>query len=397
MSTNRKRAVPGVEVRHARGCPADGGGDGACRCTPTYRAWAWDHNSGKKVRKIFPTLSAAKQWRADAIGDVRRGKLRAAPAVTLRQAADAWLAGARDGTIRNRSGDCYKPGPLREYDRALKNRILPDLGGRRISDITRDDLQDLADRLLAEGLDPSTIRNTLMPLRAIFRRLAGRSDSGVGVNPTTGIELPAVRGRRERIATPTEAARLLDALPEPERALWATAMYGGLRRGELQALRVEDVDLAAGVIRVERSWDVKAGPVEPKSRAGRRSVPIAAVLRDYLVGHKLRLGRSEGLFFGRSAGAAFNSSTAVARAKRAWTAAGLEPIGLHELRHSYASLMIDAGVNAKALSTFMGHSSITITLDRYGHLFPGSETEAAALLDAYLERANTAARIAQLA
>jgi integrase len=64
----------------------------------------------------------------------------------------------------------------------------------------------------------------------------------------------------------------------------------------------------------------------------------------------------------------------------------LQPIGLHEARHTYASLMIAAGVNAKALSTFMGHASITVTLDRYGHLFPGSEDEAAGMLDAYLER-----------
>ncbi len=58
--------------------------------------------------------------------------------------------------------------------------------------------------------------------------------------------------------------------------------------------------------------------------------------------------------------------------------------------------MIAAGVNAKALSAFMGHASIVLTLDRYGHLFPGSEDEAAGLLDAYLERSNTAARLAQL-
>ena len=70
--------------------------------------------------------------------------------------------------------------------------------------------------------------------------------------------------------------------------------------------------------------------------------------------------------------------------------------GPHECRHTFASLMIAAGVNAKALSTFMGHASITITLDRYGHLFPGSEDEAAGLLDAYLVRANTQARLAAL-
>ncbi len=62
----------------------------------------------------------------------------------------------------------------------------------------------------------------------------------------------------------------------------------------------------------------------------------------------------------------------------------LAPIGLHECRHTFASLMIAAGVNAKALSTYIGHSSIQITLDRYGHLMPGNEQEAAKLLDRYL-------------
>ena len=76
-------------------------------------------------------------------------------------------------------------------------------------------------------------------------------------------------------------------------------------------------------------------------------------------------------------------------AAQEWVRAGagaLEPITLHECRHTFASLMISAGVNAKALSTYLGHSSITITLDRYGHLMPGNEGEAATLLDAYLAR-----------
>jgi integrase len=74
--------------------------------------------------------------------------------------------------------------------------------------------------------------------------------------------------------------------------------------------------------------------------------------------------------------------------------AGFEAIALHECRHTFASLMIAAGVNAKALSTYMGHASVTITLDRYGHLMPGNEDAAAALLDAYLARADTRARVA---
>ena len=149
--------------------------------------------------------------------------MRAPSQLTLREAAEAWLVGAREGTIRNRSGDRYKPSVVRR----LRDRAAAASAARarrpKLSEIRRADVQDFADRLLARGEDPSTIRNTLMPLRAIFRRAVARGD--VAVNPTTGLELPAVRGRRDRIASPEEAARLLDALPERDRAMWATALY----------------------------------------------------------------------------------------------------------------------------------------------------------------------------
>ena len=119
---------------------------------------------------------------------------------------------------------------------------------------------------------------------------------------------------------------------------------------------------------------------------GVRTVPIARALRLHLVEHQLARGQRGGLLFGRSNGKPFSNQAVSQRARRTWKAAGLEPIGLHDCRHTFASLMIAAGVNAKSLSVYMGHSSVTITLDRYGHLFPGSEDEAAGLLDAYLER-----------
>jgi integrase len=149
------------------------------------------------------------------------------------------------------------------------------------------------------------------------------------------------------------------------------------------------------VIHVRRSWDQKAGEIAPKSRAGTRRVPIPARLRDELVEHRMS-GNGEGLVFGRVDGSPFNPSTVAARADRAWTAAGLASLGLHEARHTFASLMIAAGVNAKALSSYMGHANIAVTFDRYGHLMPGNESEAAGMLDAYLDRADTAARLAQL-
>lgn len=163
-------------------------------------------------------------------------------------------------------------------------------------------------------------------------------------------------------------------------------MYAGLRRGELQALRWADVDAEARVIRVRRSWDREAGELQPKSAAGVRNVPIPAVLTEHLV--PPQDANKNDLVFGRAPGRPFEPWTVNNRARKAWQAAGHQQITLHECRHTYASLMIAAGVNAKALQTFMGHASITITLDRYGKLFPGSENDAAVLLNAYLEQAN---------
>jgi integrase len=172
-------------------------------------------------------------------------------------------------------------------------------------------------------------------------------------------------------------------------------MFGGLRRGELMALRIEDVELGAGVVHVRRGWDVVAGEIATKSGKDRR-VPISAMLRDYLDEHLLGLAWEDGLVFGSTALSPFPLTSTNRRATKAWEKAKLAPITLHECGHTFASLMIAAGVNAKALSTYMGHAAISITLDRYGHLMPGNEAEAAGMLDAYLERADTSARLAQL-
>jgi integrase len=238
-----------------------------------------------------------------------------------------------------------------------------------------------------------TIEATIVPVRAIYRRALSRPETGITVNPTTGLELPAAGGGRDRIAPPEECAKLLEALPAKDRPLWATAMYAGLRRGELMALLVEDIDLGAGVIHVRRGWDRYAGEITPKS-GKERKVPIAVVLRDHLDEHLLGLSWQDGLVFGISAVSPFVIPTMIYQADRTWKKAGLQRITLHECRHTFASLMIAAGVNAKALSTYMGHATISIILDRYGHLMPGNETEAAMMLDAYLARAAEGERCA---
>lgn len=395
--TTTRKSPEGITIRHTRSCATQDDAAAECDCKPTFQAHVFDKRSvdpktgtrGKRIRKTFPTISAARQWRQDSVPEIRRGTMRASTPTTIREAWEAWLAGAKDGTVRTRSGDPFKPSALRGYEASMRLRVLDDLGATKLGDLSRVGLQDLVDRMLAKGLDASTIRNTLMPLRAIYRRAMSRGE--VSLNPTSGLTLPAVRGTRDRIASPVEATKLLDALAEEDRPLWACALYAGLRLGELQALRPEDIDLQAGVIHVRRSWDKVAGPIAPKSRAGLRKVPIVAALRGHLAAHKLRRGAEAGLTFGDGE-RPFNRDAVVARAEKAWKEAKLSPIGLHEARHTCASIFIGAGVNLKALSSYLGHASITITLDRYGHLMPGNEDEAVGLVDAYLDRAATASR-----
>jgi integrase len=343
----------------------------------------WSQRDKKPIRKTFPTVTDALAWRQEAQVALRRGTMRAPTATTLAEAAEEWLPAAETCVVRTRSGDPYKPSALRSYRQALRNKILPKLGHLRLSAVTRNHLQDLVDDLLAEGNAASTIRNAILPVRAIYRRATDGDQ--VAINPTLKLRLPAVRGKRERTARVDEAAALLSALPDQDRALWATALYAGLRRGELQALDWADIDLDNNLINVVRAWDQKAGPISPKSRAGERRVPIPKTLRQHLLTHRLRQGHAHsGFVFANSHGRPFDPGTILARARKAWRIAAMQPITLHECRHTYAAFMIAAGINAKALSTYMGHTSITVTLDRYGHLLPGNEHQAATALDRWL-------------
>jgi integrase len=386
MRTHRRSRHPGIVVRHQGKCSIARGGE-RCTCRPTYQASVWIARDAKRVKRHFAKVAEAKAWRSDAQRAIRRGEMKAPKRITLDAFAEEWLAGIKDGTIRSRSRRPYKPSTVRGYERSLRQRVLPRLGHLRIADVRQHDVQDLADRLLADGLSPSAVANQLDPLRSIFRR--ARQRGLVVVNPTTLLDLEAPQRRRKvRIVSPAEGRRMLEALPPGERALWATALYGGLRRGELRALRWSDVDLGRSEIRVERSWDQEEGPIDPKSETSTRTVPLLAILRDYLDQCKLATGRDEDeLVFGRTSSEAFVPSTVRSRAIAAWTEAGIEPIKLHDCRHSFASTLIESGIaNAKAIQEAMGHASITMTYDLYGHMLPGSRDEVRERADAYLER-----------
>lgn len=371
-----------IKKRHSRNCPAKRGK--RCSCKGGYRAEVYSPSDKKKIRKTFSLKGEAQTWAAEVKRGVDLGTLRAPTKRTLDEAAAAWLAGVEAGTIRNRSGNRYKPATLRGYRQALEDHVLPLLGGRKMNAVTTADLQALVDRWSAEVQSPSTIRNSIKPLQAIYRR--ARAREGLAVNPTRDLELPAPSPKEVEIVAPEVAAQLLDMLPVEDRTLWATALYAGLRYGELRALRWSAVDLAGGAIRVTESWDPKEGAIAPKTKNSQRTTPLPGLLRDSLMEHRIATGEPpvDALVFGDDSGKPFQATTIYRRADRAWGVQTLGRLRLHQARHTYASFMIAAGVNAKALSAFMGHSSIKVTFDLYGHLMPGTEAEAAALLDRYL-------------
>ena len=374
-------AAAGIDVRHRKHCttPRE---DGRC-CTAAWQAYVYDKRAGKLIRRTFPSKTAARQWRQDALVALRRGEFSQPTGQTVGDAMTGLLAGMRDGMVLDRSGRRYRPATIRSYTQAWTTYLEPTLAPLLLAEVRRADVQRLVDRMHADGLSGSTIRNKLDPLRVVYRRAL--EDEKVIRNPTSHLRLPQNTAKARRVVDLELAEQLLDALPDGQRALWVVALYGGLRVGELRALRWDHVDFDAGVIRVGHGWDDAEGAQDTKTAAGVRAVPIAGRVRSELVRHKLATGRSDAdLVFGRTAQDAFVRSTIRAHANRAWEAAGLEPLTPHEARHTAASYFAKAGVSVTEAQEALGHADSRTTADIYQHALPGWQQQATAKLDAFI-------------
>ena len=396
-----RKATPGVLYIHSRECDDHDRCAKTCNPSPTpWQAWVFDSKyvdangkRGKKIRQRFATHAAAKGWRADATRDVRHQLIRATDRATtqrtLREEVSEWLAGAEAGEILNKREEPYKPSVLRNYELSLRRRILPVLGDHRFSEISLADLLALKEKLQGEGHAGSTVRNSFVPLAAIYRR--ARLQQRVTVDPTTDLPLPT-SGTRDRAATPTEAETLLAALPARE--VWAGAFYSGLRLGELRALRVRNVDLEAGTISVEHSWDIKEGEILPKTKSSARKVFVSDHLKPYL--EPLVEDREPDAFVFGSDLSPFDPRAVARKAERALDKIDkaladheLPPLTrytLHEARHSFSTWMDHAGVSPDRANRYMGHSSSDAP-SRYRHLLPTQMGEDRKLFDAYLSGA----------
>jgi integrase len=236
-----------------------------------------------------------------------------------------------------------------------------------------------------QPLAPKSIRNTHGLLHRILDAAVG--ERLIRINPATGTSLPRKVHHEMRFLNPPEMARLLAACPEDYRPLVLLFLATGLRYGEAVALRAGDVDLMEGKVRVTRSMHHGAGGqvhfVEPKSEQSRRTVTIPMDVALALAGTAAGKEREE-LMFCRADGQHLTRTFRQLHWPKIRDAAGLTGLRIHDLRHTHAAMLISDGRPLTAIQRRMGHSSIKVTSDLYGHLMPEVDSGILAAVSASL-------------
>ncbi len=225
-----------------------------------------------------------------------------------------------------------------------------------------------------KGVSPATTGKAYRVLKAILRQAIALEV--LDRDPTLAISPPRVERKEMDFLTREEVEALLEAADPDMRDLLSVAVFAGLRQGEILALLWRDIDFDAGIIRVVRSYGPH-GFTDLKYPSSRRAVPMPPNLIAALEERRRRKGNPgpDELVFPSKAGTPLDRHNLTARMfEPLLEKAGLRRIRFHDLRHTYASLAIAAGMDPKALQQAMGHSSVMVTMDIYAHSFPAPTT-----------------------
>jgi integrase len=234
--------------------------------------------------------------------------------------------------------------------------------------------------LTAKGLAPATVKAVYLVLAQVMD--AAAVDGYIARSPCTGIRLPSDRGREEmHFGEAGQVDALADAIDDRYRALIYLAAYGGLRAGELVALKVNRVNLLARTVDVvESASEVRGRLSFGPTKTGRvRTIALPRFLADMLGEHIGRYPSVDGYVFTAAKGGPIRHRNFYARHFRPAVARAGLPDGFrfHDLRHTCAALLIANGRHMEEVKDHLGHSSIRVTSDRYGHLFPRARQELA--------------------
>lgn len=330
--------------------------------------------------RTFDREDDARRFRRQVEGDLDAGMW-----IDPRRSRDtlaAWVPQWRASIVDLRATS------LSRLDGTVNSHVLPRFGDLPLSGITNADVRAWVAELRADGLSPSSVRKAAFALRRILD--AAVADRRLTANPADNVPLPADEPGEQRFLSPAEVASLADATPGRYRAVVLTACYAGLRFGELCALRRRRVDLMRGRVEVAETLADTGraqtfGP--PKTKRGRRTVPVPRVLGDALADHLecYVVPEPDALLFTTEAGQPLRRGSF---RRDVWLpavrAAGLDGLRFHDTRHTYVSLCAAAGLDLYEVSVRAGHSTAAFTADRYRHLFDDADDAYADALDAYL-------------
>lgn len=266
---------------------------------------------------------------------------------------------------------------------ARKHIVDSTLGNRTLDRLLPSHVEAWVVELRNRKLSAATVRQVHTILRSVLDSAV--RDEALGKNPASAVRRPKAEHREATYLTPAQARSLLDAVGDSRvRPLVEVLLHTGLRRGEALALRWSDVDFTNHTMRVRGTLNWVGSQLvitEPKTEKSRRVIHMTetceAILRRVKVEQneaRLTLGRAwtdTGLVFTTEAGTPRDPRNALRTLKLAVRRAGLpDTVGMHTLRHSAASTMLAAGVPLKVVSDVLGHSSVSITGDIYGHVSP---------------------------
>ena len=328
---------------------------------------------GKTRREVDEKLTKAK-------ADRDAGFVFDADNLTLGNYLDRWVNDCVRDTVRQRTWE--------RYEQIVRVHIKPALGRVKLKNITPTHARALYREKLDTGLAPRTVNYIHTTLSKALKDAV--ADGLITRNPASSVKAPRPKNKEISPLSSQQAKAFLEAVRGDRfEAAFVVALHCGLREGEILGLKWSDVDLDAGTLQVRRTLsEALAGRLfEPPKNGKGRSVKLTAGAVDALRNHLTRqieeiesLGdryRDKGLVFPSQVGTPMNAKNLTARSfKPLLKRAKLPNIRFHDLRHTFATLMLQNGEHPKVVQEMLGHATIAITMDTYSHVLPNMQRDA---------------------